>query len=210
MTILVPRGAEAAAVRRAQPAARIVELAAGSAAAGALPDSFAGDAIVLGLCGALRDLRAGDVAVYQSVGDGTQRVGLDAVLAAALTAHVPGAVLSDAYTADHVVTSVHERGELARRYAAGVVDMEGTALAAALASRGVRFAMIRVVSDDASRDLPALGAAIRPDGTLDAVRVALAFVRRPRAALAFVRDVQRALRSLTAVARSVPERFSDL
>jgi adenosylhomocysteine nucleosidase len=210
VTILVPRGAEAAAVRRARPAARIVELAAGSAAADALPDSFAGDAIVLGLCGALRDLRAGDVAVYHSVGDGTQRIALDAVLAAALTARVPGAVLSDAYTADHVVTSVRERAELATRYAAGVVDMEGAALAVALAARGVRFAMVRVVSDDATRDLPALGAAIRPDGTLDAVRVALAFIRRPRAAVAFVRDARRALRRLTTVARSLPQRFSDL
>ena len=73
LTFFVPRGAEAAAVRRARTSARVVELPAGGAAAGALP-AFGADetVVVLGLCGALRRLRAGDVAVYGRIADAAQ------------------------------------------------------------------------------------------------------------------------------------------
>jgi nucleoside phosphorylase len=102
-----------------------------------------------------------------------------------------------------VVTTRAERAALASRYDAGVVDMEGTHLAAALAARGVRFAMIRIVSDDESRDLPALERAIRADGSIDVVRIATAFVRSPRAAYAFVRNVRHALGRLTEITRAL-------
>jgi adenosylhomocysteine nucleosidase len=204
VTILVPRGAEAAAVRRAHTAAQVIELRAGRAAAGTLSAMTADDpCIVLGLCGALRELRAGDVVVYRSVAFAEHRTALDADLAAALAARVPGARLADACTTDHVVTSMRERAELAERYGADVVDMEGSTLADALASRNQRFAMIRVVSDDATRDLPALEGAIRADGRLDIARIAYALLRRPRAALAFVRNVRLALRTLTLVAEKL-------
>ncbi len=81
--------------------------------------------------------------------------------------------------------------------------MEGTHLAAELAARGVRFAMVRVVSDDASRDLPPIEDAIDAQGRVRPLALALAFVRAPRAAFAFVRDVRRALNVLTATARAV-------
>ncbi len=104
---------------------------------------------------------------------------------------------------DHVVTTRAERRTLAERYDADVVDMEGAHLAAALAAQGVRFAMVRVVSDDASRDLPALQGAIRADGRVDGARIALAFARSPWGAFRFARDVRTALARLTAVARAL-------
>jgi hypothetical protein len=204
VTILVPRGAEAAAVRRGRTGARVVELPAGRAAGDALPAIPPGETcIVLGLCGALRGLGVGDVVVYRSVADAVHRTTLDPDLAAALAAHSPGSSVVDACTTDHVVTSSRERADLATRFGADVVDMEGSALAAALAARRIGFAMVRVVSDDAARDLPALDGAIRADGRLDVARVASAFVLRPRAALAFVRDVRHALHTLTEVARTL-------
>lgn len=204
MTILVPRGSEAAAVRRAQPAARVVAVPAGAAAASALP-AFADDetVIVLGLCGALRRLETGDVAIYARVADGARAAVLHRPLVDALSAALPGAFVVNACTVDRVVTAGAARAPLARRFDADVVDMEGTHVAGALAALGVRFAMVRVVSDDGSRDLPPIGDAIGADGRVRPLPIALAFARAPRAAFAFVRNVRRALATLTDTARSL-------
>ena len=208
IVLLVPRGAEAAAVRRARGAARIVALRAGRSAAGDLPAFAPGDAVlVLGVAGALRDHRVGDVVVYRSVADDAGRIALPErdALPASLRALTGAATAVDACTVDRVVVRRTERAALAQRFAASVVDMEGTHLARALHANNVPFAMVRAISDDASRDLPALEHAITADGGVDAMRIALAFVRAPRAAYAFVRDAQQALRALTAVTRRLDE-----
>jgi hypothetical protein len=206
-TILVPRGAEAAAVRRARPRARVVEVTAGAAAASALPAFDDGEAVVvLGLCGALRGLRTGDVAVYERVADETRALVLDPALAAALSGALHGASIVSACTAERIVTTVSVRTALAARFDADVVDMEGTHLAVALRARGVPFAMVRVVSDDASRDLPAIGDAIDAEGRIRPLRIAVAFARAPRTAFAFVQGVRRALATLTIATREVERR----
>lgn len=210
MTILVPRGAEAAAVRRAHTVRHVVAIPPGSVAAAALPPFGRGEnVLVLGLCGALREHQVGDVVVYRGIAaEGTSTAPApDAALAEALVTRL-GALGVPAFpvvacTADHVVTTRAERRALAQRCAADVVDMESLHLAQALAARGARFAMVRVVSDDASRDLPALRGAIRADGRIDGARIALAFARSPIGALAFVRDVRTALARLTAVTRAL-------
>ena len=203
-TFLVPHGAEAAAVRRGLPSARVVELPAGAAAASALPELGAGETvIVLGLCGALRTLRAGDVAIYGRVVDAARTVPLDARLIGALTAALPGAAVVSACTTKRVVTVAAARTVLAQRFDADVVDMEAMHLADALTARGVAFAMVRVVSDDAARDLPPIDGAIDAEGRLRPLHVALAFARAPRAAFAFVRDVRRALAALSDTARAI-------
>jgi adenosylhomocysteine nucleosidase len=204
MTILVPRGPEAAAVRRAGPDARVVEIRAGAAAGTALPPFEDGETVVvLGLCGALRRLEAGDVAIYARVADGALMSVLDRALVDALVSALPGALVVNAFTAERVVTTSAARRTIARRFDADVVDMEGTHLAAALDANGVRFAMVRVVSDDASRDLPPIGGAIDAQGRVRPLAIALAFARAPRAAVAFVRDVRRALTTLTETARAM-------
>ena len=191
-------------MRRARPSARVVELPAGGAAASTLPSFEDGETvIVLGLCGALRRLRTGDVTIYGRVVDAARTFALEPRVMDALSAALPGAIVANACTTDRIVTTVAERTALARRFDTDVVDMEGTHLAAALAARGVRFAMVRVVSDDASRDLPPIGDAVDAQGRLRPLRIALAFARAPRAAFAFVRDVRRALATLRRVAHAV-------
>jgi|GEM_PF-1508085 len=205
-TILVPRGAEAAAVRRAGPAARVVEVPAGGAAASGLPPFEDGETVVvLGLCGALRRLEAGDIAIYARVADGAGTSVLDRALVDALAVALPGALVVNACTAERVVTTVGARETLARQFDADVVDMEGAHLAAALGARGVRFAMVRVVSDDASRDLPPIGDAVDALGRVRPLKIALAFARAPRAAFAFVRDVRSALATLTETTQAIGE-----
>jgi nucleoside phosphorylase len=204
VTILVPRGAEAKAVRRARPAARIVELPAGAACAIALPHLDDRETVVaMGLCGSLRSLKTGDVGIYGRVVDAGRAFDLDPTLVDELTHVLPRAVVVDAFTATRVVTTLAERTGLAQRFDADVVDMEGTHLGAALSAGAVRFAMVRVVSDDASRDLPPIGDAIDACGRIQPLPVALAFARAPLAALAFVRDVRAALGVLTETARAI-------
>jgi hypothetical protein len=206
-TILVPRGAEAAAVRRGARGTRIVALPAGAAAASALPAFAPGElAVVVGLCGALRDLRVGEVAIYRSVRDPSKTIALDLPTIGTLAARLPHARIVDACAVEHVVTTRAERRVLAERYDADVVDMEAAHLAWALTVRNVSFAMVRIVSDDPARELPALGDAIAPDGTIRPARIALAFARRPLAAFAFVRNVRRALAGLSDLARALTQR----
>jgi hypothetical protein len=203
-TILVPQGAEADAVRRAQPFARIVELPPGAAAVRALPELEPSESVVvLGLCGGLWRLRRGEVAIYGRVVDAGGSHELDPGFVDELTGALPHAVVANACTTRRVITTVEARTALAQRFNADVVDMEGTHLAAALAERGARFAMVRVVSDDASRDLPPIDDAIDAQGRLQAMPVALAFARAPLAAFAFVRDVRSSLGVLTETARAI-------
>jgi adenosylhomocysteine nucleosidase len=58
-------------------------------------------------------------------------------------------------TVDRIIPSAAEKAELRRRYAADLVDMETSAVAAVCSARGVRFLAIRVISDEAGIDLPA-------------------------------------------------------
>lgn len=203
-TILVPQGAEAEAVRRARASARVVALLPGAAAAGALPDFEDGETVVvMGLCGGLWRIHAGEVAIYARVVDASRVFELDPDLVDELSAALPRATVVNACTTKRVVTTVETRTVLAQRFNADVVDMEGTPLAAALTARGVRFAMVRVVSDDASRDLPPIEDAIDAEGRLQPMPVALAFARKPLAAVAFVRNARSALDTLTGVARAL-------
>ena len=202
--LVVPRGAEAAAVKRAATGLPIVEVAAGAAASRALPE-FAPDdlVVVLGLCGALRGLSAGEVAIYSWAADAASTFALDPALVGTLAHELPQAHVVSACTAGRIVTTIEARAKLAERFDADVVDMEGTYLSAALGERGVRFAMVRVVSDDASRNLPPIDDAIDEGGHLRPLLVAGAFARAPIAAYAFVRDVRLALAKLTEIARAI-------
>lgn len=202
-SFFVPRGAEEWAVRRAVPGATVVAVQAGSAAAnlgGALP---AGPAIVLGLCGALRGLRAGTCAIYRDAVDDTGRYTFDGELVAALHATLPSATLAHACTVDHVVTRVTERVALAAAYGAEVVDMESTHLARALTRRGIPSLVVRIVSDDAEFDLPPIEDAIGASGAIRPLHLTRAFAARPLAAARFIRNVRRALKTLAATAAAL-------
>jgi len=195
---LVPRGAEAAAVKRA--GARVVEIAAGAHAADDLPHLLAAERLVVtGLCGSLGPIPTQRVVVYEAAVDGERWFSCDASLAEVL----PDVQRVVGYTASSIVTSALEKRALAARTGAQVVDMEGTPLAAALASRGVRFAMVRVVSDDADHDLPPIDAAIDERGTMRPERLALAFARAPLAAGRFIRESLGALRTLERTTREI-------
>jgi adenosylhomocysteine nucleosidase len=83
---------------------------------------------------------------------------------------------------------------------AAAVDMESHIAAAYAAEAGLPFAALRVISDPASRALPALAlSAIKPNGDIDLRKILRAVARNPLTLRALVStgiDFNRALKSL--------------
>jgi hopanoid-associated phosphorylase len=83
---------------------------------------------------------------------------------------------------------------------AAAVDMESHIAAAYAAEAGLPFAALRVISDPASRALPALAlSAIKPNGDIDLRKILRAVARNPSTLRALVStgiDFNRALKSL--------------
>jgi hypothetical protein len=203
LTLLVPQGAEERAIRRAAPAANVVAVRAGTNAAH-LPENLPdGLIVVMGLCGALRNVRTGDCTIFRDVSDEAGRYTFDDELVRTFAAKLPAAKLVHGCTANHVVTRATERAALAAAYGADVVDMEGTHLARALAAQGRASVIVRVASDDPSFDLPPIEDAFSPTGTLRPLHLARAFTTHPIAALRFIRNVRHALQILGAVAATL-------
>ena len=162
-----------------------------------LPDGLI---VVMGLCGALRGLRTGDIAIFTDVTDETGRYTFDAELVRVMSATLPSAKLVHGCTVNHVVTRATERAALAAAYGAEAVDMEGTHLARALATRGRAALIVRIASDDPTFDLPPIEDAFDAAGNIRPLHLALAFAKKPRAAARFVSDVRHALHTLGTVA----------
>jgi len=86
---------------------------------------------------------------------------------------------------DRVVATVAAKRDLAAASGAALVDMETHAVAAAARDAGLPCAGIRVISDDASQDLPReIAALVQPQSGMRRLGAALGAIgRRPRAAL---------------------------
>lgn len=187
------------------PHARVVTIAAGAASARSLPEDLPGSVVLLGLCGALRPLDVGAWVVCSAACDAAGDVALETDAVARLRTVRPDLHVERGFTAPAVVTRVREKAALAQRYDAGVVDMEGTHVARALAARGIGMTMARVVSDGLAADLPPIEDAFDAEGALRPLALAAAFAREPVAAARFVADVRRALRELGPLARALTE-----
>jgi len=86
---------------------------------------------------------------------------------------------------DRVVTTAAAKRDLAAATSASLVDMETYAVATVAQAAGLRCVSIRVISDDASQDLPKeIAALVQPQSGMRRLGAALAGIgRRPRAAL---------------------------
>jgi adenosylhomocysteine nucleosidase len=108
--------------------------------------------------------------------------------AAAAAGNMTGSASSDDLTivsVDNVVTTAAAKRDLAAATGAGLVDMETYAVATAAHAAGLPCVSIRVISDDASQDLPQeIAALVQPQSGMRRLGAALAGIgRRPRAAL---------------------------
>jgi len=110
-------------------------------------------------------------------------------IAAAAARNTTGSATSSAdltiVSVDAVVTTAAAKRDLAAATAASLVDMETYAVATAARAAGLPCVSIRVLSDDASQDLPKeIAALVQPQSGMRRMGAALAGIgRRPRAAL---------------------------
>lgn len=159
--------------------------------------------LLMGLCGSLSpDYKIGDIVLYQEC-VGTAKAseqGLqpcDDNFTRELHRQLQEKVsLVRAITSNRVISSAAEKRELAQRYAADVVDMEGFTVLKTLNQVSMAVAMLRVVSDDCHHDIPDLSAALSADGSMRPLPMAIAFGRQPIAATRLIIGALRGLRVL--------------
>jgi Phosphorylase superfamily len=167
--------------------------------------------LVLGLCGSLvPSLEVGDVVLYQgciSAQSGQPAVGDFSLLTRDLQTQLAGVwqnlSLVTVATSDRVISTPAEKHQLAQKFGAQVVDMEGYPMAEFLAKLGVSVAMLRVVSDDCHHAIPNLADAFSPEGNLNPVRLAIAFIRQPIAAIRLIRGSLQGLATLTTLTQTL-------
>jgi hopanoid-associated phosphorylase len=168
------------------------------------PSSFRG-VISFGVAGGLDPaLKSGDVVVATEVmaGDGRWLAGLtlNDELVARLALGRRRVVRGGLAGVEQVIGAKAHKAALWSETGAAAVDMESHIAAAYAEESGLPFAALRVISDPASRALPALAmTAIKPNGDIDLRKVLRGVARNPMSLRALVStgiDFNRALRSL--------------
>jgi hopanoid-associated phosphorylase len=168
------------------------------------PSSFRG-VISFGVAGGLDPaLKSGDVVVATEVlaGDGRWLAGLalNDELVARVALGRRRVVRGGLAGVEQVIAARAGKAALWSKTGAAAVDMESHIAAAYAAEAGLPFAALRVISDPASRALPAIAMnAIKPNGDIDVRKVLRGVARNPLSLRALVStgiDFNRALRSL--------------
>lgn len=203
-TILVPQGAEHRAVCRglrgiADPPT-VFSTPAGAAIAPYLQSLqtagclYKGQRVLLtGLCGGLTtNLAIGDSVLYSESLAAALRTPHSAPHACdrALTAQLQSLLdvpIVQSVTSDRVISTVHDKQQLATQFGADVVDMESVAALEILNAIGVSTAILRIVSDDSHHNIPDLSNAFDAKGSLQPGALAIAMVRQPIAAFHLIR-----------------------
>ncbi|QSJ17335.1 phosphorylase [Nostoc sp. UHCC 0702] len=154
--------------------------------------------LVMGICGSLtKHYGVGDVVLYlDCIYQGKLRE-CDRSFTAQLHSCLQEKVsLVKSLTSDRVICSAAEKQHLGETLGADVVDMEGFAALEFFHQFGVAVAMLRVVSDDCQHDIPDLSSAINPDGSLQAIPLALGLLGQPIAATRLIRGSLKGLKVL--------------
>ena len=220
--ILVPQGAEAAAVKRGLKRAKtstvILPIAMGPQAterrltlaldSGELtPGSRV---LILGVAGSLSpQLGVGDVVIYEnfitlpsspeSPSAMANRAGTAQVCDSNLLERLAEAQVITALSSDRLIHSAQEKAQLQATTGAQAVDMEAAAIQTSLSPRDIQISTVRVISDDLGMDLPNIEGAMDEDGGLDGVKMAVAMVSQPKAAINLIRGSLKALKVLEEV-----------
>jgi adenosylhomocysteine nucleosidase len=168
-----------------------------------------GDAVLYNLCYDARaidfpplgrpDCGVAPEEVASAAGDGL----LSGFLCGALTRAGVPFIQAPGITAGRIVTEAKEKLALGARYGAAAVDMETYQALNACARLGLPAAALRVISDEARRDIPDFNRVYNADGRINGWRMASAMMARPSAALRLMLTVRPALQSLRVSLRAV-------
>ncbi|MDS3859823.1 hypothetical protein RIF25_03275 [Thermosynechococcaceae cyanobacterium BACA0444] len=159
--------------------------------------------LVIGLAGALsHTLSLGQVVVYESCIGDRGRVTCDPAWRQYLSQYLE-APLVKAFTSPELVATAQAKAALHQKTGADVVDMEGGPILDYGASLNLPVAMVRVISDTATQDLPNLSQAIGGDGSLNPLLLTWAFLQKPIAAGHLITGSLRGLGKLEKVGQAL-------
>jgi nucleoside phosphorylase len=128
---------------------------------------------------------------------------LSGCLSRALTRSGLSFVQAPGITVGGIVTEAKEKLALGAHYGAAAVDMETYEALSACVRLGLPSAALRVISDEAGRDLPDFNRVYNPDGRINGWRTLGAMAARPSAAFRLLLNIRSALRSLRENLRAV-------
>lgn len=103
------------------------------------------------------------------------------------------------------MADTEQKARLGRAYGASAVDMEAAAVAQGAQARSVEFAALKVISDDANFNLPALERFVADDGTFRSASFAAYVALRPwlwKTTIVLARNSYRASKALCAALAS--------
>jgi nucleoside phosphorylase len=210
-TIIVPQGAESHAVcrglKQAQKAIEVISIPIGvNYAAKLLQDDRllqkSRRVLMLGFCGSLsKRHRVGDVVIYRDCCDLEHNVreidrNFSDLIAQKLT--LPSTTVT-ALTSDRIICRATEKLALSKNYEATVIDMESFVYIKELQLQNIDVAVVRVVSDDVTGNIPDLSNAIDAEGKLRPIPTAIAMLRQPLAATRLIRGSLKGLKVLQQV-----------
>jgi hopanoid-associated phosphorylase len=155
-------------------------------------DALHGDitgVISIGLGGALSPhLKVGAVVIGERILAGGENWRCDNLWRVALAAKIPGAHQGPIAGSDMILESPETKATLFQSSGALSVDMESQVAARFAAARGLKLAVLRVISDGASHTLPpAALAAMTPDGGIAFGKVLWSLVKNPLQLPALIR-----------------------
>jgi adenosylhomocysteine nucleosidase len=172
----------------------VVAVAGGGDAAGLLQklEALHGDitgVISIGLAGALSPLlKVGDAVIADQIYFGAEKWRCDNLWRVALAARLPAAHQGPLTGSDTILENAGGKAALYDATGALAVDMESQVAARFAASRSLKLAALRVISDDASHVLPpAALVAMQPDGGIALGRVLWSVAKNPLQIPALIR-----------------------
>jgi nucleoside phosphorylase len=170
-------------------------------AGGLDPRLRVGDAVIYNLC---YDARGVDFSCRENPDseearkDTTAAMGdelLSGFLSGALTRAGLTFIEAPGITVSRIVTDAKEKLALGAHYGASAVDMETYQALSACERLGLPAAALRVISDEAGRDIPDFNQIYNANGRINGWRMASAMMARPSAALRLLKTIRPALQS---------------
>ena len=227
-TIVVPQGAEYQAVCRGLKKVRAKNVRVVSIPIGtkniertlanySIELNNAQNILIVGLAGSLSQLYSvGDAVLYQSCWNlNRQHINIESELTTAIGKKL-SINLVEGLSCDRVIHQATDKLKLSQTYPVSVVDMEGYGYIKQLQQRNITVAMLRIISDDLTGDIPDLTNAIDGNGNLKAIPMAIAFLKQPLPAIRLIQGSLIGLNTLQKVisklltpvrARRVPQGY---